>query len=277
MTGPLFLFSVDLEDPEGERFASRAAALTELYLDFLREAGATATFFVVGEVARREPALVRRIAAEGHEIACHSDQHIPLDRQDSRAFRDDLSRSLEALAAAGAPSVKGYRAPCFSLTARTRWAYDVLAELGFLYSSSVLPARNPLYGWPGFGRAPKIMSGVIELPITLLPWPLPPLPMGGGVYFRVLPGPLLRAAFRARRRTSEPVLGYFHPYDIDQERRGFAHPGFRRHSLANWLLQWNRGAVMPRLREMLALGYRIEPYRDHAERLRAGGCLERHI
>lgn len=266
-----YLFGVDLElsglaAPAGER----AAALTGRYLDFLERRGARGTFFVVGDAARAAPGLVRRIAAAGHEIACHSDRHVPLDRQDPARFRDDLLRSLDALAAAGAGEVRGYRAPCFSLTARTAWAYEVLAGLGFVYSSSVLPARSPLYGWPGFGAAPRAMSGVLELPVTLLPWRLLPLPMGGGVYFRVLPAPLLRAAYRKRRGAGEAVSGYLHPYDVDAGGAAAAFAGVRRFGPSAWLLRANRGAVLSRLDRLLGAGFEIGRYRDHAEALLRG-------
>jgi len=266
-----YLFSVDVEDPRlalahGESLPPRVPAMVDAYLDFLARYGARGTFFVVGEVARRHPETVRRIAQLGHEIGCHSDRHIPLDRQDRVRFRDDLLANLEALQAAGAKAVKGYRAPCFSLTAQTRWAYSVLAELGFDYSSSVLPARSPLYGWAGFGAEPRLVDGIVELPVTLMAPPLLPLPVGG-VYFRVLPRPLLRWALGRRRRRGEAVLGYHHPYDIDTE-QVFTHSEFRSGGLYDRLMRANRGAVLPRLDMARRLGFEFEPYAAHAQALR---------
>jgi polysaccharide deacetylase family protein (PEP-CTERM system associated) len=267
-----FLFSVDLElsglaAPAGER----AEGLTEAYLAFLDRHGAKGTFFVVGDAARACPGLVRRLAAAGHEIACHSDRHVPLDRQGPARFRDDVLRNLDALAAAGAADVRGYRAPCFSLTGRTAWAHEVLASLGFAYSSSVLPARSPLYGWRSFGAAPRLVAGVLELPVTLLPWRLLPLPMAGGVYFRILPAALLRAAFARRRRAGEAVLGYLHPYDIDEAGRRGGFEGVGRGSPAGWLLRARRASVLPRLECLLRSGFAIGRYRDHAEALLSSG------
>jgi peptidoglycan-N-acetylglucosamine deacetylase len=251
-----YLFSVDLE----EDGSGRLPELTGRYLDFLGRHDARATFFVVGEVARSDPDLIRRIAGEGHEIGCHSDAHLPLDRQDPGSFRDDLRRNLDALAAAGATSIRGYRAPFFSLTAATAWAYPTLAELGFAYSSSVLPAPSPLYGWPGFGAEPRRMGGVLELPITRLPWRLLPVPMGGGVYFRILPRRLLRRAFELARRRRTTVLGYFHPYDIDTEAKRGTFRGHGAASPINWLLHANRRDVFGRLEAILASGFTLETY-----------------
>ena len=270
MTGR-YLFSVDVEDPRlalpgGEALPARVPATVGAYLAFLDRHGAKGTFFIVGEVARRHPETVRRIADAGHEIGCHSDSHVPLDRQDPLRFREDLLANLEALRAAGAPRVAGYRAPLFSLTDATRWAYEVLAELGFSYSSSVLPARSPVYGWSGFGAAPRLVDNIVELPVSLLPWRLLPLPMGG-IYFRVLPRPLLRWALACRRLRGGPVLGYHHPYDLDTE-QVFTHAEFRRGGLYDRLMRANRDAVLPRLDMARRMGFAFGPYAPYAASLR---------
>lgn len=267
----LYLFSLDVEDPRlalpgGEAMPARVPAMVDAYLEFLARDGSRGTFFIVGEVARRHPEVVAGIAAAGHEIGCHSDAHIPLDRQDKDGFREDLQRNLDALAAAGAGEVTGYRSPCFSLTSETRWAYDVLAGLGFRYSSSVLPARSPLHGWPGFGPDPRIVKGVVELPVSLLPLRLLPVPIGG-VYFRVLPRPLLRWALGRRRKLGEAVLSYHHPYDIDSK-QVYTHAEFRRLSPYDLLMRANRGAVLPRLEMARSMGFAIAPYGPYAARVR---------
>lgn len=268
--GTPFLFSVDVEDPrldlaDGERLPARVPALIDSYLDFLRRHEAKGTFFVVGEVARRHPEVVARIAAEGHEIGCHSDSHVPLDRLGQAAFGDDLQRNLEALRAAGASAIQGYRAPCFSITAETGWAYEKLAEHGFSYSSSVLPARSPLYGNPAFGAGPRLIEGVVELPVTLLPFRILQVPIGG-LYFRVLPRPILRRALAARRRQGQAVASYHHPYDIDTK-QSFTHSGFRRWGAFDLLMRANRGAVLPRLEMVGSMGFTFAPYGPHARRV----------
>ncbi|MEA3010080.1 MAG: peptidoglycan-N-acetylglucosamine deacetylase [Sphingomonadales bacterium] len=270
MTRPAYLFSVDVEDPrldlpDGDRFPARVPALVDTYLDFLRRHEAKGSFFVVGEVARRHPEMIARIAAEGHELGCHSDSHVPLDRLGQARFRDDLLRNLEALDRAGAGAIKGYRAPCFSMTAQTGWAYEALAELGFAYSSSVLPARSPLYGQPGFGARPRLIEDVVELPVTLLPFRWLKVPVGG-LYFRVLPRFVLRRALARRRRAGETVASYHHPYDIDTE-QAFTHAGFRRWGAFDLLMRANRGSVLPRLEMAKSLGFAFTAYGDHARRI----------
>jgi polysaccharide deacetylase family protein (PEP-CTERM system associated) len=266
-----YLFSVDVEDarlmvPGGERFRPRVEPMTLRYLDWLDRHRFSATFFVVGDVARRHPELVREIARRGHELGCHSDHHVPLDQQTPAAFGADLDACLEALAACGATRVHGYRAPTFSLVQRTAWAYDVLAARGITYSSSVLPAKNPLYGWPEFGAGARVMpSGVLEIPMTLTRVGPLRVPVGGGVYFRALPFRVIAWAMR-RGAADEPVTGYFHPYDIDEEQERFVHAGIDDNRLYHWLMFFNRGGVFGRLDKLVADGHRVETYARYAAR-----------
>lgn len=264
-----YLFSVDLEDvrlsiPNGEKYRPRVEANTLRYLDWLSRHGFTATFFVVGEIARRYPDLVREVARRGNEIACHSNLHVPLDQQTPQEFRADLTGALEALDKCGARAI-GYRAPTFSLTKDTQWAYDILAELGITYSSSVLPAPNPLYGWPEFGSEVKrVASGVLEIPMTLGRVGPLRVPIGGGIYFRVLPWQAIRWAMK--RATSDAVTGYFHPYDIDTEQERFMHAGINNNRMYHWLMYVNRDKVFGRLDRLVAAGHRVETYASYAAR-----------
>jgi polysaccharide deacetylase family protein (PEP-CTERM system associated) len=270
---PPFLFSVDLEDirqlvPGGEGLRDRVEATTELFLAFLERHSARCTFFTTGDVARRYPALVGRIAAAGHEVACHSDLHVPLDRQDPQSLRADVERCLEAYAHAGAGAVSGFRAPIGSLVAETRWAYDVLRELGFRYSASVLAARNPLYGWPDFGPdLPTRMGGLWELPVSLSQLPGLRVPFAGGVYFRILPYGLIRRWFRRRLEMGRPVIGYLHPYDVDTEQERFMYPEIGGSRLYNRLMHSGRSRVIPRLEKLMALGAPILPYAQYVQQL----------
>ena len=268
---PPFLFSVDLEDirqlvPAGDQLRDRVEATSEEILAFLERHDARCTFFTTGDVARRYPALVARIAAAGHEIGCHSDLHVPLDRQDAAGLRDELALCLDTYAAAGVDRVCGYRAPIASLTRETRWAYEVLRDMGFRYSASVLAARNPLYGWPDFGRdLPTRIDGMWELPVSLVRLPGARIPFAGGVYFRILPFPLIRYCFRRRLATGQPVLGYLHPYDVDREQERFMYPEIGESRIYNRLMHHGREKVIPRLEKLMALGAHIMTFRDFVE------------
>jgi len=155
-----------------------------------------------------------------------------------------------------------------SLTADRRWAYGVLAELGFTYSSSVIPAKNPLYGWPGFATESVKMDGVWEIPVSLTSLPALRVPFAAGTYFRALPFSLIRRCFRADLARGRAVVGYFHPWDIDaeQERFGFPHLG----RLYTQLVYYNRTSVLPRLERLLRERLEIVPYAEFV-----AGRLER--
>jgi len=268
MTGT-FLFSVDLEDVRdhvagGAAWPSRVERNTRAYLRFLERHGIRATFFVVGAVAERHPTLIREIAAAGHELACHTHGHVPLDRQTPESLRADLERNLEALSRCGAGEVIGFRAPTFSLTEATRWAYGVLEELGFRYSTSVLPARNPLYGWPGFGAEPRRMGAVWELPLTM--HRRLGVPLAGGVYFRVLPYFFIESGVRKQLARGEAVHSYFHPYDIDADQPPMAHADLGGNPLYDALMYVGRSRVLDRL-ERLAGICRFETYREYLAKI----------
>lgn len=279
---PLFLLGFDLEDvrsmiPDGSGYREAVPRTTALFLELLARHRMRVTFFVVGDVARRYPSLIREIADAGHEIACHGSDHVPLDRHDRESFRADLERNRDDLVGAGAPVPVGFRAPIFSLTASAEWAYDVLAERSFLYSSSVLPRSHPLYGWQRFGERPvRTDGGVWEIPISTDGVGRLGLPFAGGVYFRVLPLAVVRRFFATRRSAGDAVVGYLHPYDLDVEQERFLHPGLGERRWMNALMYVNRRRVLPRLTRLLAEGWRLGCYRDYVKdrlesRTRAGG------
>ena len=264
----VYLFSIDLEDirtliPDGNQYSERVPTNTSRILEFLSQQNFRCTFFTVGDIARRYPALIQEIASAGHEIACHSNDHLPLDRHTPESFREDLKVCLDAFAAAGVERVVGFRAPIGSIIESTRWAFDVLREEGFEYSSSVCAAKNPLYGWPDFGPdRPCRVDGIWEFPMSLTQWPFLNVPFAGGVYFRVLPLPLIRYLFNRRVRQGDPVVGYLHPYDIDFEQERFMHPEINDSRFYNSLLYWNRKGVFSRLERLLEGGGEIVSYRE---------------
>jgi polysaccharide deacetylase family protein (PEP-CTERM system associated) len=261
----LFTFTVDVEE---HGTGGQAAAQTARLLDMLEAAGARGTFFVLDAVARRDPALVRAIAARGQEVASHGHDHRPLAQVSPAAFRAGMAAARNRIADITGQAPRGYRAPYFSLTPAAGWAPEVLAGLGFAYSSSVLPARNPLAGWPGAPRRPFLWpSGLLELPVPVArlgPWHLPFL---GGMYLRWLP-PWRLARLAARWAAEEEggaLWSYCHPYDLDQEeglvRRGDAG------ALGSLMLWLNRGPTLPRLAGLLQ-GRRSESFAERLPALR---------
>ncbi|MBS2036912.1 polysaccharide deacetylase family protein [bacterium] len=268
-----FLFSIDLEDirarlPDGHTRPARVTQNTQRFLAFLRGQRARCTFFVVGELADAEPDLIAAIMEEGHEIGCHTHAHTPLDRFHPDGFRRDLEQNLRSLERVGVESVKGFRAPCGSLIPSTAWVYPILKEFGFTYSSSVIPARNPIFGWPGFGLEVRKVEGIWEIPISLTELPGFRIPYASGVYFRVLPLPLVAWGFRWSLWRRGFVTSYFHPYDVDTEEDPVEVPELKGNRFHNWLFYYNRRDVFRRL-EQLARKYgpSIRTYEEFVEQL----------
>jgi polysaccharide deacetylase family protein (PEP-CTERM system associated) len=202
-----------------DQLDQRVEANTLRILDRFAAADIRATFFILGWVAERHPALVRRISAAGHEIASHGHGHELVHAIGEAAFRADIRRARAALEDASGVRVRGYRAPTFSINAaRTPWAFRVLAEEGHHYSSSTFPVRHDLYGDPDAPRGPHQpdSAGVVEIPMTTLRALGRNLPCAGGGWFRLLPYGLARFALR-RVNEAEQMRGifYFHPWEID--------------------------------------------------------------
>jgi polysaccharide deacetylase family protein (PEP-CTERM system associated) len=197
---------------------SRVERNTARLLDMFAAAGVTATFFTLGCVARQSPDLIRRIASEGHEIASHGFAHYRVSEQSPREFAEDVRATKRILEDISGQEVIGYRAANFSVDRNTWWAFDVLAQEGYVYSSSVNPVRHDHYGVPGAPRFPFLAgeSGILEIPVTTVVWLGCRVPAGGGGYFRLLPYPLYRRALqRVNRVENLPGNFYFHPWEID--------------------------------------------------------------
>lgn len=219
------LVSIDVEDWQQSTWdrtlpvTRRAAENTERMLDILAAANVHATMFVLGKFADSFPQVVRRIHAEGHEVACHGHGHVEIFRQSPAEFRDDVLRAQRTLEDTIGERVVGYRAPDFSIVPTTLWALQTLASLGFGYDSSVYPIRHGRYGiadWPQTPVTARLPDGssIVEFPIATLRVSSHRLPVGGGGYHRLLPGVVARAAARAVMQRSEFVY-YCHPYEID--------------------------------------------------------------
>lgn len=197
----------------------RFEASTDRVLALFSERGIKATFFTLGWVAEKAPNLIARIAAEGHELACHSFGHTRVVEQDRAGFLDDLRRAKGALEDAGGQALKGYRAPTFSLTGDTIWAYDILVDEGFSYSSSIYPVAHDLYGMPGSPRVPYRPVAdlpIVEIPMSTVRFGSRVMQGGGGGYFRLLPLAVSRYLMkRVNAQERAPFIFYFHPWELD--------------------------------------------------------------
>ena len=188
-------------------------------LMLLEVAGARATFFTLGWIAERYPAMVRRIVDQGHELASHGYGHQRASDLDEPAFFDDVDRAKRLLEDIGGQAVLGYRAPSFSIGDKNLWALDVLLRAGYRYSSSIYPVRHDHYGSPDAPRfAHEVRPGLLEVPPTTLRLFDRNLPSSGGGFFRLLPYPLSRWMLQqVNRRDGEAAVFYFHPWEIDPE------------------------------------------------------------
>jgi polysaccharide deacetylase family protein (PEP-CTERM system associated) len=224
-------FDATIDRSRWDALPSRLHGTTLRLLDGFEQTGSRATFFVLGWVAERHPALVREIASRGHEIACHGYGHELVYSLGTARFRADLQRARAAIEDAVGRNVEGYRAPSYSITERSLWALEILAEEGFRFDSSIFPIRHPRYGIPGFHRRPvrlELEGGgwIDEFPLTTLPLGPVALPLAGGAYLRFLPGPIFRWGLSRLVAAGEPTVLYLHPWEIDPDQPR-APAGFR--------------------------------------------------
>jgi polysaccharide deacetylase family protein (PEP-CTERM system associated) len=222
-----FAHCIDRKD--WDAFPRRVDINTNRILDHFAAAGVKATFFTLGWVAQRFPTLIRRIVADGHELASHGWDHTRADAQDPKAFRADISRTRVLLEDTGGVQVTGYRAATFSIGTRNLWVFPILRQERYLYSSSINPIKHDLYGMPDAPRVPfrPDPSGVMEIPMTTVRLMGRNWPCSGGGYFRLLPTALYRAGLeRVNRHDHQPGIFYFHPWEID--------PGQPRIPRAGW-------------------------------------------
>jgi len=199
----------------------RVESSTQRLLDLFERRGIRATFFVLGWVAERSPGLVRRIAAAGHEIACHGQSHQLVYSQSPELFREETLRSKRHLEDVLGRAVRGYRAASYSVTRNSLWALDIILDAGFEYDSSVAPIRHDLYGLPDAPLRPTRMpapSGrmLVEFPLSTARFAGVRVPVAGGGYFRLLPYGITRAGMRQiNRRERSPFAFYLHPWEVD--------------------------------------------------------------
>jgi polysaccharide deacetylase family protein (PEP-CTERM system associated) len=279
---PPDLLSVDVEDyyhveafadcvsqNSWSDFPSRVRANTQRILRIFDEFGCRATFFVLGWVAEREPALVREIVEAGHEVACHSYCHRRVTTLTPEEFREDLRRARAAIEDAARVRIVGYRAPTFSIGRDNLWALEILSEEGFLYDSSIFPIRHDLYGFPGAPRFPNRMQfeskrTLYEIPITTVRMGGMAWPASGGGYLRLLPMAYTRWAVRQiHEKERQSFMVYIHPWELDPDQPRIA---------GSWKSRFRHytglGRMEKRFRLLLANG-RFMPLIDLVRRLDA--------
>lgn len=230
----------------------RAERSTERLLELFERQGIRATFFVLGWVTERSPALVRRIHAGGHEVACHGLTHELVYRQTPELFRAETLKSKTMLEdAIGAPVI-GYRAASYSITTASYWAIDILCELGFKYDSSIFPIAHDRYGIPGASREPGLLPGknghtIVEFPLSTKRLFGVTVPVAGGGYFRLLPYWFTRWALGSINRDDGlPFIFYLHPWEIDADQ-----PRFKPSRLSRFRHYNNLDVCEARLRKLL--------------------------
>ncbi|MGH8208716.1 MAG: XrtA system polysaccharide deacetylase [Steroidobacteraceae bacterium] len=231
---PVNAFSVDVEDyfqvaalaPAVSRESwptreYRVEGNTEIILQLLAQKNVRGTFFVLGWVAEKSPQLVKRIAAAGHEIACHGFSHQLIYRQSQEAFREETLRTKHYLEDVIGYAVTGYRAASFSITRDSLWALDILIDAGFEYDSSVFPIHHDRYGIPGASPEPgKIVAPsqrtLVEFPMSAAKFFGVQVPVSGGGYFRILPYWVTRAGLKQiNEQAGRPFTFYLHPWEVD--------------------------------------------------------------
>jgi peptidoglycan-N-acetylglucosamine deacetylase len=249
---PLITFTIDLEDPSNEYAAyGRHVVMTWKILDLCGEKNVKATFFVIGKVAGTAPDLIKAIAAQGHEVAYHSHAHVPLTEENPERFRHESREDKDRLEQLAGKPVIGFRAPRFSLTPQSAWVLDILKELGFKYSSSIMPTNISLFGFPDARRAPfKWPNGLIELPLPVAEMGALRVPYLGGIYLYALP--FFVAKHWAKRAGNEMLWTYTHPYDFDREEKFKKMPDAS--FLTSVILWTSRRVAERKIRKVLGLG-----------------------
>lgn len=230
----------------------RVEANVDRLLALFAESSARATFFVLGWVGEKSPALVRRIAAAGHEVASHGYSHDLIYNQKPEVFREETLRSKRHLEDVLGQPVRGYRAASFSIMQRSLWALDTLIDLGFEYDSSVFPIRHDRYGMPDVNPAPGPLAApsgrsIIEFPMSVAQWGPVKLPVSGGGYFRIFPYFVTSMGLRRINGAQQrPFVFYLHPWEVDPQQ-----PRIKASALSRFRHYTNLDVCAARLQRLL--------------------------
>ena len=214
-------FAGTIRQEDWPSMESRIERSTNSLLELLGSRGTKATFFVLGWVAERHPEMIRSIAGEGHELASHGYGHQLVYDLTPEAFREDLSKSLAIIEEISGVRCKGYRAPSFSIRQDMDWFWQILAEFGISYDSSIYPVSHDRYGDPYAPRFPFEVdvqgSALLEIPLSTISQFGKNLPVAGGGYLRLYPTWLTTWAIRRIQKEGHPAVVYLHPWEIDPE------------------------------------------------------------
>ena len=211
-------FESKIDRSDWDDIPARVENNTDAILELFSDHDVRATFFVLGWVAERFPGLLRRIVEQGHEVASHGYSHVRATTQAPGEFRDDVSQTKQLLEDVTGQSIRGFRAASFSIREDNLWTTDILAEVGYEYSSSIYPVRHDLYGMPDAPRFPFRHAGsnLLEIPISTIRLGRLNFPCGGGGYFRLLPFRYFRWCLqRLNNGEKQSAVFYFHPWEID--------------------------------------------------------------
>ena len=258
-----------------ETLECRVERNTDRLLELFSDTGIKATFFVLGWVAERYPALVGRIAEQGHEVASHGYAHRLVYDLTPANFRDDIRRSKALLEQSSGAAVQGYRAPSYSVTPRSLWALDVLIDEGFTYDASIFPIHHDRYGIPLSPRHPywlnRASGSIIEAPASTVRWGVLNFPVAGGGYFRILPYAWTRWGIsRINRAERRPAIFYMHPWEIDPDQ-----PRLSGGLLSRFRHYRNLDKTEERLRRLVA-DFRFAPMNDVLHELRMQSAAVPH-
>ena len=246
-------FAQVIKPTEWPQWPSRVEANTHKLLQLFADHNIQITFFILGWVAERYPELVKTIRAQGHEIASHGFSHQLIYKQTPAVFREETQKSKQILEDLGQQPVEGYRAASYSITRKSLWALDILADLGFTWDSSIFPTRHDNYGIPGSPEEPYTLvtqSGLslTEFPLTTAKVLGQAIPAAGGGYFRQYPYWLSRWLFkRASANETKPQIFYLHPWEIDPEQPRVPNASW----FSNFRHYTNLAECLPRLENML--------------------------
>ena len=225
-----FAFSVDVEDwyncsrelfDESDSTSiavpdASVIANTQKCMNLLDRNGSKATFFVLTTICEHYPELVSEIQERGFEVGVHTYAHRLLYTMTENEFRDDLDKSLELLRQCGVSDISGFRAPYWSITRESLWVLDILVEKGFIYDSSIFPIKRGMYGIPDAPVEPyRTRSGLLEVPPCTTKLFGQNVPIAGGGYLRLLPGPVLSYLTKSLFQKNKVGVFYCHPYELD--------------------------------------------------------------